>query len=147
MKTLGWIGSLAAGAALIAAAAQAQSQSPKAQETRAREATKLTGHTNSTNRECSASITVTFDWTGVKDEDLSRYSAAGWCGDALSAIRRVCGDAPGKEAVQEKIKRVTCGFAPERSISLKEDGTVDYKISFKATNNASFVFESLQNAL
>ncbi len=145
MKTLGWIGSLAAGAALIAAAAQAQS--PKAQETRAREATMLTGHTNSTNRECGTSITVTFDWAGVKEEDLSRYSAAGWCGAALSAIKRVCGDAPGKEAVQEKIKRVTCGFAPERSISLKEDGTVDYKISFRSTNNGDFVYESLENAL
>ncbi len=82
----------------------------------------------------------------MKEEDLSAYSASAWCEAALEGIRRVCSDAPGKEAVKEQIKSLTCGFGPERSISLK-DGVVDYKISFKSSNDADFVFEALENAL
>ncbi len=151
MRTLSWIGAFAAAGALMAATAQAQppgtQETAKTQERMAREAAMLTGHANSTNRECGAAITVTFDWAGAKEEDLSTYSANGWCDAALEGIRRVCSDAPGKDAVKEKIKRVTCGFGPERSISLKEDGSVDYKISFKSVNDADFVYESLENAL
>ena len=145
MKTLGWIGTLAAGVALIAAAAQAQSTKTPEQR-KASETAMLTGLANQTNRECGTSITVTFDWTGIQEADLSTYSANGWCDAALEGIRRVCGDVPGKDAVKEQIKSVTCGFGPDRAISLK-DGTVDYKISFRSTNDADFVFESLQNAL
>ena len=89
---------------------------------------------------------MTFDWTGIQEADLTTYSASGWCDAALEGIRRVCSDAPGKDAVKEQIKSVTCGFGPDRAISLK-DGTVDYKISFRSTNDADFVFESLENAL
>jgi hypothetical protein len=146
MKTLVFIGTLVAGVTLVAAAAGAQSTKTP-QERMAREAAMLTGPTNATNRECGTAITVTFDWTGVKEEDLSTYSANGWCEATLEGIQRVCSDAPGKEAVKQKIKRVICGFGPERSISLKEDGTVDYKISFRSTNDRDFVYESLENAL
>jgi hypothetical protein len=146
MKTLGRIVTLVAGAALIAAAAQAQSTKTP-QERMAGEAASLTGYVNSLNRECGTSITAAFDWTGLKEEDLATYSPSGWCRAALDGIERVCGDAPGKQAVQQKIKRVTCGFAAERSLSLKEDGTVDYKITNKSTNDADFAFETLENAL
>jgi hypothetical protein len=145
MKTLAWIGTLAAAAALVAVAAQAQS--PKSPEQRkASEAAQLAGLANGANRECGTSMTVTIDWSGVNEEDLSTYSASGWCGAALEGIQRVCSDAPGKDAVKEQIKSVTCGFGPDRSISLK-DGVVDYKISFKSSNDADFVFEALENAL
>jgi hypothetical protein len=145
MKTLGWIGTLAAGVALIAGAVQAQSTKTPEQR-KASETVSLTRHANETNRECGTSITVTFDWTGVQEDYWPTQSASGWCDGALEGIRRVCSDAPGKEAVKEQIKSVTCGFAPERSISLK-DGTVDFKISFRSANDADFVFESLENAL
>ena len=48
MKTLGWIGTLAAGVALIAAAAQAQSTKTPEQR-KASETAQLTGHVNQTN--------------------------------------------------------------------------------------------------
>jgi hypothetical protein len=145
MKTLGWIGILAAGAVLIAAAAQAQSTKTPEQR-RASETAALTRHVNQTNQECGTAITVTFDWTGIQEADLSTYSASGWCDAALEGIRRVCGDAPGKDAVKDQIKSVTCGFGPDRAISLK-DGTVGYNINFRSANDADFVFESLENAL
>jgi hypothetical protein len=61
-------------------------------------------------------------------------------------MRRVCGNAMGKDAVKEKIRSVTCGFGSERSITLK-DGTIDYKIQFRSANDADYVFEYLQNNL
>ena len=145
MKTLGWIGTLATAVALIAAAAQAQSTKTPEQR-RAHDLARLTGPVNQTNRECGASITASFDWTGVNEDDLITQSANGWCESAFEGIRHVCGDAPGKDAVKEKIKSVTCSFGPERGISLK-DGTVNFTISFKSANDADFVFESLENAL
>ncbi len=145
MKTLGQIGLFAAAVALIAAAAQAQSQKTPQQRMASQEA-ELAAHAKSTNKECGASMTVTFDWSGVQKDDLSTYSASGWCDALLEGIRRVCTDAPGKDAVKEKIKSVTCGFGPDRAISLK-DGSLDYKISFKSVNDADFVYETLENAL
>ncbi len=145
MKTLGQIGLFAAAVALIAAAAQAQSQKTPQQRMASQEA-ELAAHAKSTNKECGASMAVTFDWSGVQKEDLSTYSASGWCDALLEGIRRVCTDAPGKDAVKEKIKSVTCGFGPDRAISLK-DGSLDYKISFKSVNDADFVYETLENAL
>jgi hypothetical protein len=145
MKTLGWIGTLAAGVALIAAAAQAQSTKTPEQR-RAHEAARLSEHVIPTNRECGTSMTAAFDWTGVNEEELLTQSANGWCESALEGIRRVCGDDAGKDAVKEQIKSLTCGFGPERRISLK-DGTVNFTISFKSTNDTDFVFESLENAL
>ncbi len=144
MKTLSSIGLLAAAAALLAGAAQAES--PKIEARKASESAKLAQEVKSTNTECGSSIKAAFEWKGVQEADLSTYSASGWCEAALDAIRRVFADSPGRDAVKEKIKSVTCGFGPDRAVSLK-DGTVHYKISFKSTNDADFIFESLENAL
>ncbi len=146
MKTLGRIGIFAAAVALIAAAAQAQSPSPKMQQLMASEAAKLAQDAENTSKECGTPIAAAFDWSGFQEDALGNQSAHMWCDSALEAIRRVCRDAPGKEAVKQKIKSVTCGFGPDRAISLK-DGTVGYKISFKPANDTDFVFESLENAL
>jgi hypothetical protein len=146
MKTLGRIGLFAAAAALIAAAAQAQSPSPKLQQLMASEAAKLAKHAEDTSKECGSPITATFDWSGLQEDALGNQSAHLWCEAALEGIEHVCGDAPGKNAVKEKIQSVTCSFGPERGISLK-DGAVDFKINFKSSNDAAFVFEALENAL
>ena len=145
MKTVGWIGILSASMVLAVAAVQAQSSKPQGRD--AHEMAALTGQMNSVNRECGTSITASFDWTGADEKDLSEYSAGGWCGNALDAIKQVCDDAPGKQAVKEKIKHLTCGFAQPRTLSLKDDGTVEYKMDFKAYNNGDFLFEALETAL
>ena len=135
MRTIAWIGPLTAAAALIALAAHAQS-TKTLEQIQASEAARVNGLVNHTNRECGSSITVSFDWSGLKEEDLETYSPSGYCEAALDGIRNVCADNPGKEAVREKIKTLTCGFGPERAVSLK-DGNVDYKISFRSSNDRS----------
>jgi len=61
-------------------------------------------------------------------------------------IRQVCGNAAGKAAVKEKIRRMTCGFGAERTISLK-DGELIYKINFNSSNDFDFVYNYLQHNL
>ncbi len=144
MKALKAIGVVAAAAALIAVAAQAQSL--KLRQRMVNEDVELVKHADYTNQQCGSSMTVAFDWTGVPEDQLSTYSANGYCDAALEGIRRICGDALGKDAVKKQIKSVTCGFGPARDISVK-DGAVSYKINFSSANDADFVYEQLQNKL
>jgi len=99
-----------------------------------------------TAEKCGAGFTVKFDWTGIPAGALKQFSASGYCDAALEGIRRVCEDAPGKDAVKQKIKSMTCGFGGERSISL-QNGSLAYTINFNSTNDADFVYAYLQNNL
>ena len=65
------------------------------------------------------------------------------CDRALVGHARVRADAAGKGAVK---KSVVCGFAGERSVSLR-NGVLDYKIDFKSFNDGITVFEYLRNNL
>lgn len=113
---------------------------PMEEEAVAREVSK-------TNRKCGSSITVEFDWTGVSASEIRSRSPSNYCGHAIDVVERVCADGAGKEAVAKRIKRIVCGYARERSISL-EDDVLKFKSDFKASaDRRSFIFEYLQNAL
>jgi hypothetical protein len=99
-----------------------------------------------TTEKCGSGLTVKFDWTGIPAGALKEFSASGYCDAALEGIRRVCDDSPGRDAVKQKIKSMTCGFGGERSISLK-DGSLAYTINFNSANDADFVYAYLQNNL
>ena len=144
MKAAYWIGTIAAFVLLGLAAASSEPQ--KLRERMASQEARLIKDADATNKACGTKLAVKFNWAGVKEDDLLKYSAEGFCDAALEGIRQVCGDAAGKDAVKEKIKSVTCGFGASRGITLK-DGAVFYKISFRSTNDTAFVYEALENAL
>ena len=144
MKAAGWIGIIAALAVLSPAAASSEPLTPRERMTS--QEVRLIRDANSTNKVCETSLEVKFNWEGVREDELLKYSAEGRCDAALEGIRRVCGDPSGKDAVKEKIKSVTCGFGASREIALK-DGVVSYKINFNSTNDSDFVYEALENAL
>ena len=98
------------------------------------------------NQDCETNLPVGFDWAGAPAEKLAGWSQEAYCDQALLAVRRICSDKLGKKAVQEKIKSVTCGFGPERAISLKE-GALQYKMSYPSTDSADFVYKYLENNL
>ena len=107
----------------------------------------LAEEVSSTNERCGNSLTAKFDWLKPPaPEDRKTYSAYGYCGAALEAVRRVCDSQAGKEAVKQKIKCLTCSFGPKRTVVLK-DGTIDYEVNFNSSNDADYVFEYLQNNL
>ena len=37
----------------------------------------------------------------MQEADLSTYSPSGWCDAALEGIRKVCADAPGRNAAKD----------------------------------------------
>jgi hypothetical protein len=135
------------GAALfLLGAATAFSQQLTLQQRTANEEKRLIEYIDSTNKVCGTALEAKLDWTGIKEDDLRARSPSGYCGSALEAIGKVCGDPAGKDAVKEKITSLVCSFGSSRQISLK-NGTVHYQIYFEAVNSADFVYESLENAL
>jgi hypothetical protein len=107
----------------------------------------LAGEVTSTNERCGNSLTAKFDWVKPPaPEQRKIYSAYGYCGAALEAVRRVCDSPAGKEAVKQKIKSLTCSFGSQRTVVLKE-GAIEYEVNFNSSNDADYVFEYLQNNL
>jgi hypothetical protein len=138
-----------AAAIVVAMCSVANSQSLKDKEYFASEDKDLAKEVPYTNEKCGTNLTVKFDWsTPPAPEDRTRYSAYGHCKPALDGLQRVCEmSQAGKDAVKQKIKSLTCGFGPQRSVALK-DGAIDYKINYKqSSNDADYVFEYLQNNL
>jgi hypothetical protein len=108
---------------------------------------RLIGHADSTNKICDTNLTARLDWSDVSTADTIMWDLEGYCNSgALGGIRQVCTDKVGKDAVKMRIKRVTCGFAAQRAISLDDDGTLSYKTNFHSAD-VDFVFEYLQNHL
>ena len=122
-------------------------QSLKDKEYFADQEKNLAGEAATTNERCGNSLTAKFDWLKPPTpEERKTYSATGYCGVALEAMRRVCESQAGKEAVKQKIKSLTCSFGPQRTVVLK-DGKIDYEINFNSSNDVDYVFEYLQNNL
>src|SRR5215207_8907695 len=77
----------------------------------------LAGEVTTTKERCGNSLTAKFDWLKPPaPEDRKIYSAYGYCGAALEAMRRVCDSPAGKDAVKQKIKGLTCSFGPQRTV-------------------------------
>jgi hypothetical protein len=124
----------------------ADAQSLKVRQRMLDQERELVHDAKSTNRECEANFPIAFDWTGAPEDKLEAFSQEAYCDAALTAIRRLCSDKLGKKAVQEKINNVTCGFGPERAISLK-GGVLEYKMSYPSTDSSDFVYKYLLNNL
>ena len=77
----------------------------------------LAGEVTTTNERCGNGLTAKFDWSKPPaPEERKIYSAYGYCGAALEAMRRVCDSQAGKEAVKQKIKSLTCS-GRQRTVS------------------------------
>src|SRR5262249_34053066 len=61
-----------------------------------------------TNKTCGSGLTVQLDWSAAPVNELEKFSAEGYCDAALEGVRRICTDAPGKDAVKQGIKHITC---------------------------------------
>ena len=144
MKVAAYVGIL--GVLVVVGTVGAHGQSLKLRQLEQKQEEALVADVERTNKTCAANFTVKFDWSAAPTAELEKYDAEGYCDNALSGIRRVCGDPAGRETVKQKIKSMTCGFGAERSISL-EDGVLAYKINFTSVNDDDFAFEFRQNNL
>jgi hypothetical protein len=113
----------------------------------------LAGDIKELNKICESNIDVKLDWTAVPAEwsEKPNYSSATkpryHCRSALGGIEGIClTDALGRNAVQEQVKRVTCGFGAGSSILLK-DGSLDIKMNFDEEPDGRFVAQYLHGRL
>jgi hypothetical protein len=129
----------------VVGAANVHSQSLKERQYFAEQERELAREVAFANERCETNVAVKFDWSAMPADRNGAVPYA-YCRAVLDGMRRVCEDPMGKDAVRQKIKTVTCGFGPERSITLK-DGGIDYKIKFRSVNDADYVFGYLQDNL
>lgn len=139
------------GAAVIAMAigsTAVSAQSLKDKEYFAREERSLADKLPSVAEACGTTIAVKFDWSKPPSpEERTTYSASSYCSAVLDGMQRVCASShAGKDAVKRAITKLTCGFGPQRSITLK-NGAIVFRIDYGASNNVDYVFEYLQSTL
>src|SRR5262245_2433751 len=99
-----------------------------------------------TNRQCGTTITTRLEWSGVMSQAVKERTLSNYCSHALDAVARVCTERAGQEAVARKVKHIVCGYAPARSVSLR-DGVLEFMSDFKSPGDRGVVFEYLQNTL
>src|SRR5262245_36162079 len=99
----------------IACATTVHSQSLKERQYFAEQERELAKEVSLANERCETSVAVKIDWSAMPADRGGAVPYA-YCRAVLDGIRRVCEDPMGKDAVKQKIKTVTCGFGPERSI-------------------------------
>jgi hypothetical protein len=122
-------------------------QSLAEKEKYAAEEKKMVQTVENTAKQCKTEIKVNFDWSTFKKEDFAKYSPSGYCGNAFKALNAVCtGSDLGLQAVQSKVKSVTCKQAAPRSLSLK-NGELVFGIDYNAVNDYDAVVAFLKENL
>lgn len=105
----------------------------------------------SMNEQCETEISAEIVWDNFTSADFeANFSLSGYCGQPLDAIRALCeadDGGLGKAAVQQTVKRVTCSRAEERTLTVQEDGTVDYTVNFDSSNDYSYARDALLDQL
>ena len=103
---------------------------------------------DSTNEKCGTKVTLDIAFAGFTkaEPDHGTHSVYGNCEAPLDAMRMLCDDAVGKEAVQKNIKKIACSYGGpgKRSVTLK-DGTLTWVVDWDGSNNSDFVKAYLEN--
>lgn len=140
------VASLAFGSIVAITAASAQTLGQKKIQKDQEE--RIVTEVETTNAACGSSVEFSFDWDTFRDEDYtSNYSLHGYCSPPFNAMRMICSDDLGKDAVQSKIKKVVCRRGDERTVQLGEDGTLIYTVSFNSSNDDYHVRDYLLDNL
>jgi hypothetical protein len=104
-------------------------------------------HVFPTNTRCGTEIKSGFDWTSFDMKKAEAFSIAGYCSEPLGAVRDLCDNDLGKQAVTSKIKSYVCKMGDERKLTLLPDGTLEYQVDFKSANDYYYAREWLLNNL
>ena len=86
------------------------------------------------SEQCKTTIKAKIDWSGFNIKEMANNSASGYCEEALSALRHVCGRSElAMKTVQDKVKSVTCKYSSPLAVSLKS-GELIFSFSFNDSN-------------
>ena len=143
-----FIGYAIVGALALAAATSAvQAQSLEMKKFQAAQQADLDKAVALTNQRCGTKITAGFDWKTFDDPDLMKKGATAWCTAALDAIEDLCADSIGKEAIQTKVKSLTCAGAAAPTADVSDDGKVTFSFALAPNQNKLLVRGVLEKKL
>ncbi len=145
MKFIGF--SLLAAVALVAAIAPASAQSLEMKKFQAAQQADLDKALALTNQRCGTKIVAGFDWKSFTDPEITKKNVTPYCTAALDALEDLCSEAIGKEAVQSKVKSLTCAGAEAPSVDLSDDGKVTFGFALAPNQNKLLVRDALEKKL
>jgi hypothetical protein len=126
----------------VAIAAPALAESLEVRKMRAQQEAELATALALTNGRCGGALTATIDWSSFDEAETLKSAVKPYCQAALDAIEDLCGDDMVKQAINEKVKTVTCVGASEPSASLV-DGNLSFKFSLTPNQNKLLVRDYL----
>jgi hypothetical protein len=133
--------------ALAAATSPVQAQSLEMKKFQAAQQADLDKALALTNQRCGTKIIAGFDWKTFDDPDLLKKGATPYCVAALDAIEDLCSDAIGKEAIQSKVKALTCVGAATPTADISDDGKVTFGFALAPNQNKLLVRGILEKKL
>lgn len=97
---------------------------------------------------CGVELTAEVDWSSFGDADYREGSSVGgYCGAPVSALRGICGDTLGREAVRTRLTGLVCAHGAGPSAQIDEDGVYRFTFSWDDTDafrwHAQFMGDNL----
>jgi hypothetical protein len=132
--------------ALVVAAAPAFAQSLEARKMQAQQEADLAGKVALTNKVCGGDLKARIDWSTFDAAETLKNPVVSWCAAGLDALEDLCGEALGKQAVNEKVKALVCAGSSEPSVKLA-DGVLTFAFSFAPNQNKLLVRGFLEKNL
>lgn len=133
--------------ALAAATSPVQAQSLEVKKFQATQQADLDKALALTNQRCGTKIVAGFDWKTFDDPDLLKKGATAYCVAALDAIEDLCSEAIGKEAIQSKVKALTCAGAATPAADISDDGKLTFGFALAPNQNKLLVRGMLEKKL
>ena len=133
---------------VFAGVSVANAQSLEVRQTQQYEETSLQEDAFDIPQNCGADITISINWATFTDEDYNHHQAIFmYCREAVSALRMICQQDLGREAVQNRLSALVCERGDTRSAVIEDDGTYRYTYTWEDTASVSWHQEFLGNNL
>jgi len=139
-------GTFALAATLIALSLPAFAASLEARKMQAQQEADLNDRVALTNQACGAHVKATIDWSTFNETESLKQAVTPFCAAALDAIEDICSDDLGKQAINEKVKTVTCASAAAPAASFA-DGALTFSFSMTPNQNKLLVRDYLEKSL
>src|SRR4029077_4895041 len=98
-------------------------------------------------KRCGYKLPVKIDWASFPDDDLEELSTAGYCGEPIDAMARMCEDsAEARRTFTAAIKTFTCKIGPEMQLDIAGT-TLHWTTSRSARNMGDFARKALEKKL
>jgi hypothetical protein len=98
-------------------------------------------------KRCGYKLPVKIDWASFSDDDIKELSIAGYCGEPVDAMARLCEESPeAKRTIAAAIKSFACTMGPAMQLDVAGT-TLSWTTSRSARNMGEFARKTLEKKL